>query len=884
MTGVRTTLFSCNSQMSYQNRAVRPWKLRHLSTNTIIVPEVVVGPRRLPALQIDAANARIAEAKALFIGLSIAESHGWNKFVLEGDGSQLMDISQIKFCAFLVTRISEMFGRAGFEKNEKLQTNDKREERNVTGVLRVAMVPQRCPYRSPENEVGGGATALGQMLPWRRKSSGAAVSGVGISPEVWQSQPEKKGATGSVAHWCRCHELDGGERDAVVELIPPRDTDLIRRKGEIAGDDDEDCRPGDTGADNNAAANGDGARWSWIGTSSPENEVGGGATALGQMLPWRRKSSGAAVSGVGISPEVWQSQPEKKGATGSVARWCRCHELDGGERDAVVELIPPEKEREGTREREGEATRRERRCGCAGIWPTTSAPTTSVPGIVGPMLSLSFPPAPIGSAPPPLSNAPAQQEHGLVAPQEHNSDATPSSNTTAKQCNRQAILGSSRLMQPPSTTADCLAPTCLSQPAPLVPLSSPSNTAASSAPIVAIESPLPKTTVGDFPSPLSSSPATAQVHAPSIIDLGCHSSPTYPFWKFGMLAVSPFRNPTDEREGQMESFTAGADDFLDFAGGNFLDGIDFDDLFTGIDDGDVLPDLEMDPEMLAEFSVSGSEESETNASALVQKFEENGRRARDSDSDSSLSKRDESVVVNPSPKRVGKGRKSSMQSKGSPGKRKVKVDWTPELHRRFVQAVEQLGVDKAVPSRILELMGLDCLTRHNIASHLQKYRSHRKHLVEAANWSHRRQIYGDGGEGRKRGMSPWLAPTMGFPPPTALQPFRPLHVPNALTPGTPCYPPPLATTGFATPPVPGIPTHAMYKYKEDHDIGVPSGQSDSSPRFDFQPSKESVDAAIGDVLSKRWLPLPLGLKPPSLESVLGELQRQGIPKIPPTCA
>lgn len=47
------------------------------------------------------------------------------------------------------------------------------------------------------------------------------------------------------------------------------------------------------------------------------------------------------------------------------------------------------------------------------------------------------------------------------------------------------------------------------------------------------------------------------------------------------------------------------------------------------------------------------------------------------------------------------------------------MDWTPELHRRFVQAVEQLGIDKAVPSRILELMGIECLTRHNIASHLQ---------------------------------------------------------------------------------------------------------------------------------------------------------------------
>lgn len=47
-------------------------------------------------------------------------------------------------------------------------------------------------------------------------------------------------------------------------------------------------------------------------------------------------------------------------------------------------------------------------------------------------------------------------------------------------------------------------------------------------------------------------------------------------------------------------------------------------------------------------------------------------------------------------------------------------------------------------------------------------------------------------------------------------------------------------------------------------------------------SIESVDATIGDVLSKPWLPLPLGLKPPSLDSVMVELQRQGIPKIPPS--
>lgn len=47
------------------------------------------------------------------------------------------------------------------------------------------------------------------------------------------------------------------------------------------------------------------------------------------------------------------------------------------------------------------------------------------------------------------------------------------------------------------------------------------------------------------------------------------------------------------------------------------------------------------------------------------------------------------------------------------------MDWTPELHRKFVEAVERLGVDKAVPSRILEIMNVKSLNRHNVASHLQ---------------------------------------------------------------------------------------------------------------------------------------------------------------------
>lgn len=467
-----------------------------------------------------------------------------------------------------------------------------------------------------------------------------------------------------------------------------------------------------------------------------------------------------------------------------------------------------------------------------------------------------------------------------------------------------------------------------------------------------------------------------------------------------MLAVSPLRNPNDgsnNNQGEMESFSigggvGGSDDFPDFSDGSLLDSIDFDDLFMVINDGDVLPDLEMDPELLAEFSASCGEESGTGCSSIsVERTEVNNGSKREVDEDKAseldnissvsrgeeiVSKRDDSVVVNPVPNNNeetdNKRKKSSAQSSKSnhqaQGKRKVKVDWTPELHRRFVQAVEQLGLDKAVPSRILELMGIDCLTRHNIASHLQKYRSHRKHMLareaEAANWSQRRHMHGNGGQKMRPDTmlvmshsttptngSPWLAPaTLGFPPVTPMPPhFRPLHVwghppadhslmhvwpkhspsllppplpsawasppqgaapyghqrvPNPPMPGTPCFVnPPLPATRFGAPPVPGIPPHAMYKVERKHNnnnnndnnnrgYGVPPpGPLASHPPFDFHPdyafdehSKETLDAAIGDVLAKPWLPLPLGLKPPSTESVVGELQRQGVPKIPPSCA
>ncbi|GFZ21292.1 response regulator 14 [Actinidia rufa] len=64
--------------------------------------------------------------------------------------------------------------------------------------------------------------------------------------------------------------------------------------------------------------------------------------------------------------------------------------------------------------------------------------------------------------------------------------------------------------------------------------------------------------------------------------------------------------------------------------------------------------------------------------------------------------------------------------------KKPRVVWSVELHQQFVSAVNQLGIDKAVPKRILELMNVPGLTRENVASHLQKFRLYLRRLSGVA--------------------------------------------------------------------------------------------------------------------------------------------------------
>lgn len=77
---------------------------------------------------------------------------------------------------------------------------------------------------------------------------------------------------------------------------------------------------------------------------------------------------------------------------------------------------------------------------------------------------------------------------------------------------------------------------------------------------------------------------------------------------------------------------------------------------------------------------------------------------------------------------VSKGEKFDKdkdKDKESQAQRKQRRCWSPELHRRFLHALQQLGGSHtATPKQIRELMKVDGLTNDEVKSHLQKYRLH----------------------------------------------------------------------------------------------------------------------------------------------------------------
>ncbi|KAG4206329.1 hypothetical protein ERO13_A03G002500v2 [Gossypium hirsutum] len=232
-------------------------------------------------------------------------------------------------------------------------------------------------------------------------------------------------------------------------------------------------------------------------------------------------------------------------------------------------------------------------------------------------------------------------------------------------------------------------------------------------------------------------------------------------------------------------------------------------------------------------------------------------------------------------------------------RKKLKVYWTPELHKKFVQAVDQLGIDQAIPSRILELMKVEGLTRHNVASHLQKYRMQRRHMLpkeDDRRWLQRPQM--------QRICNYPHKPIMAFPPyhhvpvgPVYPMWGAPSHPPTIQMWGTQGYPPWQPTESWHWKPYPGVHADAwgcpVMLPPQGYFSTFPQNASGFQPcnvdkrngmpqtLVEHHLEEEVIDKMVKEAINKPWLPLPLGLKPPSTDSVLAELYRQGISTVPP---
>nr|CAB3468561.1 unnamed protein product [Digitaria exilis] len=76
------------------------------------------------------------------------------------------------------------------------------------------------------------------------------------------------------------------------------------------------------------------------------------------------------------------------------------------------------------------------------------------------------------------------------------------------------------------------------------------------------------------------------------------------------------------------------------------------------------------------------------------------------------------------------GNQAEEDKDGTSTQKKQRVQWTGQLHHKFLEAVNTIGMDKAVPTNILKEMNVDGLTRDCVASHLQKYRIYLRKLSD----------------------------------------------------------------------------------------------------------------------------------------------------------
>ncbi|KAJ8631145.1 hypothetical protein MRB53_024468 [Persea americana] len=109
--------------------------------------------------------------------------------------------------------------------------------------------------------------------------------------------------------------------------------------------------------------------------------------------------------------------------------------------------------------------------------------------------------------------------------------------------------------------------------------------------------------------------------------------------------------------------------------------------------------------------------------------------------------------------------------------RKARILWDAVLHNKFVKAIDQIGIDRAVPKKILQLIDAPGLNLKNVASHLQKHRLFLRRLNETNKYGRFRS---PSSKSRLK-MHPLLR-MVGGPDPTSISNFPSLYNPKGVQP------------------------------------------------------------------------------------------------------
>ncbi|WJX56834.1 hypothetical protein P8452_42454 [Trifolium repens] len=99
------------------------------------------------------------------------------------------------------------------------------------------------------------------------------------------------------------------------------------------------------------------------------------------------------------------------------------------------------------------------------------------------------------------------------------------------------------------------------------------------------------------------------------------------------------------------------------------------------------------------------------------------KRGRDDDHVSKLPLAKKTRLEAKGLKKQGRG---DVDGSKQPLAKKTRLSWTLDLHQKFLSAVNHLGINNAVPKKVLKIMDCPGLTLGHVASHLQKYRKYLK--------------------------------------------------------------------------------------------------------------------------------------------------------------